>query len=53
MSTKRPVLVSPQTSVYSSAKLVAFLLGPGPGIATVSQADGLLPRDGRDEFVYS
>lgn len=53
MSFKRPVFVSIETSAYSGATLLAFLLGTHPRIATVGEMDGLIAREDPDKYLCS
>ena len=48
-----PVFVSIETSSYSGATLLAFLLGAHPQIATIGEMDGLIPRENPDEYFCS
>lgn len=53
MSTNHPVFVSIETSAYSGATLLAFLLGTHPQIATVGEMNGLIPHEDPDEYLCS
>ena len=53
MNTNRPVFVSVETSAYSGATLLAFLLGAHPQIATVGEMSGLIPSEDPGEYLCS
>lgn len=53
MNTNRPTFVSIETSVFSGATLLVFLLGAHPQIATVGEMDGLIPQEDPDEYLCS
>lgn len=53
MNTNHPVFVSVETSAYWGAKLLAFLLGGHPEIATVGEMYVLMPREDPDRFLCS
>ena len=53
MSSTSPVFVSIETSAFSGATLLAFLLGAHPQIATVGEMDGLIPCENPDEYLCS
>jgi sulfotransferase family protein len=51
--TKQPMFVSVQTSAFSGATLLAFLLGAHPEIATVGEMNGLIARENPDTYLCS
>lgn len=53
MNTSHPAFISIETSVYSGATLLAFLLGAHPQIATVGEMDGLIASEDPDEYLCS
>jgi len=53
MNTSRPVFVSVETSIFSGATLLAFLLGAHPQIATVGEMSGLISSEDPDEYSCS
>lgn len=50
---RAPVFVSIQTSSFSGATLLAFLLGAHPEIATVGEMNGLIARENPDTYTCS
>ena len=49
----RPVFISIETSAYSGATLLAFLLGAHPQITSVGEMSGLIPREDPEEYLCS
>ncbi len=50
---EQPVFVSIQTSAFSGATLLAFLLGAHPQIATVGEMNGLIARENPETYLCS
>ena len=50
---KPPTFVSVETTAFSGATLLTFLLGTHPKIATVAEMNGLLPRNDPSEYLCS
>jgi hypothetical protein len=48
-----PVFVAIETSAFSGATLLAFLLGAHPQIATVGEMNGLIARENPDTYLCS
>ena len=48
-----PIFISIETTAFSGATLLSFLLGSHPQIATVGEMDGLLTRQSPDEYLCS
>lgn len=53
MSTKHPIFVPIETSAFSGATLLGFLLGSHPCIATVGEMDGIITSRSIDEYLCS
>jgi hypothetical protein len=53
MRTSSPVFVSVQTSAYSGATLLAFLLGAHPEIATIGEMNGLIASEDPEVYLCS
>ena len=53
MTTSCPVFVPVETSAYSGATLLSFLLGAHPEIATVGEMDGLIALENPDLYLCS
>lgn len=53
MNTNSPLFVSLETSAFSGATLLSFLLGTHPGIATVGEMSGLITNANPDEYLCS
>lgn len=53
MNTNRPIFISLETSAFSGATLLSFLLGTHPRIATVGEMSGLITRVNPDEYLCS
>jgi hypothetical protein len=53
MNTTCPVFVPVETSAYSGATLLSFLLGAHPEIATVGEMDGLIAAEDPDLYLCS
>jgi hypothetical protein len=49
----QPVFVSVQTSAFSGATLLAFLLGAHPAVATVGEMSGLIARENPETYLCS
>ena len=49
----QPVFVSVQTSAFSGATLLAFLLGAHPEVATVGEMSGLIAREDPETYLCS
>jgi hypothetical protein len=53
MKISTPVFVPVETSAYSGATLLSFLLGAHPEIATIGEMDGLIPTEDPDLYLCS